>query len=162
MGIEQCVSAKGVASYVAWVEWWVKDGDAKKFPYIHQTNIKNFPVTAGQDIICSAQYTQNAALLLMFNNTTGKNVSITLKAPTGAGFKGSSVEWIMENPNCGLPKSSLPKFTPVNFVNAFGCTPIGQTVANPMNGDYCNIVAGSTPLTAVTLGNNEVTIKFIG
>ncbi len=162
IGIEQSVSAKGVAAYIPWVEWWVKDGDAKKFPYINQTNIKNLPVTAGDDIICSVQYGNNSALLLMFNITTGKNASITLQAPKGAGFKGSSVEWIMENPDCGEPKSSLAKFTPVNFVNAFGCTQVGQTVANPANGDYCNIVTGNTSLTAVTLANLEVTIKFIG
>ncbi len=166
IGIEQKVSAQGVASYVAWYEWWVKDGDVKKFPYIDQMNIPDFPVTAGQTVSCSVQYVNNktAGLLYMLNETTNQHYSITLAPPTGASFNGSSMEWIMEAPDGGYPTSALPKFTPVNFTSALGCTTDGKTVANPQNGDFSNIrnCPGNTVLTAVTLASDAVTVKFIG
>ena len=166
IGIEQKVSPNGVASYLAWIEWWVLNGNVNQFPYIDQTNIPNFPVTAGQTVSCSVQYVENktAGLLYMLNETTNQHYSITLAPPTGASFNGSSMESIMEAPDGGYPTSALPKFTPVNFTSAVGCSPNGQTIGNPQTGDYCNIVncPGSTALTAVTLANDAVTVKFIG
>jgi Peptidase A4 family len=164
VGVEQKVSASGAASYIAWVEWWVQNGDVSKFPYISQMNIPNFPVTAGQTVSCSVQYVNNktAGLLYMLNVTTNQHYSITLEPPTGASFNGSSVEWIMEAPDGGEPTSSLPKFTPVNFTSAIGCSLDGKTTGNPQNGDFSNIANAGKTLTAVTLGSDAVTIKFIG
>ncbi len=165
IGIEQRVSAKGVASYVAWVEWWVAGGDVSKFPYIDQANIANFPVSPGQTVNCSVQYVNNktAGLLQMINETTNQHFTITLEPPTGAAFNGSSAEWIMEAPDGGEPTSSLPKFTSVDFKGAFACSPDDKTTGNPQNGDFINIVSGNgTVLTKVTLDPDEVIIKFIG
>jgi Peptidase A4 family len=165
IGVEQKVSAKGVASYVAWVEWYVDGGDVSKFPYINQTNITNFPVSPGQTVDCSVQYVnkKTAGLLQMINVTTNQHFTITLEPPTGAAFNGTSAEWIMEAPDGGEPTSSLPKFTSVDFKGAFACSPDDKTSGNPQNGDVVNIVnAKGTVLTAVTLHTDEVIIKFIG
>jgi len=78
-GVEQKVNAAGQASYVAWFEWFVPPptnlppgtqvdsqgypvawGVGKpngKYSYIDQANIPNFPVTAGQTVMCSVTYT---------------------------------------------------------------------------------------------------------
>jgi hypothetical protein len=164
VGIEQKVSAQGVASYIAWVEWFVQGGDVNKFPYINQSNIPNFPVSPGQTVSCSVQYINNktAGMLYILNVTTNQHTSVTLAPPTGAAFNGSSIEWIMEAPDGGEPTSSLPKFTPVNFTSALGCNAGDTTVGNPQNGDFANIAGFGKTLTAVTLGSDAVTIKFIG
>ena len=96
------------------------------------------------------------------NNTTGQHFSITLAPPPGAAFTGNCVEWIMEAPDGGEPVAALPKFTAVTFSNAAGCTLNAQTVANPQNGDFININNGNQTLTKVTLGNDTVTVDFIG
>jgi Peptidase A4 family len=161
-GIQQSVDGLGNASYVAWYEWFVENSDPNQFPYIYQTNIPNFQVAPGQTIYCSVQYVSNnaAGSLYLGNDTTGEHFSITLAPPTGASFNGSDAEWIMEAPDGGEPFTSLPSFSPVRFTTAAACNNL--TAANPRNGDFVNIVSGNQTLTAVTLGNDAVTIDFIG
>ena len=52
-----------------------------QFPYINQSNIPNFPVTAGQTVSCSVQYVNNntAGLLYMLNETTNQHYSVTFR-----------------------------------------------------------------------------------
>ncbi len=161
-GIEQKVDGFGNASYVAWYEWFVNGGDPNQFPYIYQTNIPNFPVAPGQTIYCSVQYVGNntAGQLYLANDSTGETFSITLVPPTGASFNASDAEWIMEAPDGGEPNSSLPSFTPVQFTTALACN--NSVIANPQNGDYVNVIGFNKQLTSVTLGNDAVTIDFIG
>ena len=161
-GIQQQVDAYGNANYVAWYEWFVEGADPNQFPYIYQTNIPNFPVAPGQTIYCSVQYVGNntAGQLYLANQTTGENFTITLVPPTGASFNGTDAEWIMEAPDGGEPFSALPAFTPVQFTTALACN--SSVVGNPQNGDYVNVVNGSQTLTSVVLGNDAVTIYFIG
>ncbi len=165
-GIEQAVDAAGNANYQAWFEWWKPDGDSSQFPYIHQTNISNFPVAPGQTIWCSVQYVGNntAGYLYLANGSTGDHFSITLIPPTGADFSGRSAEWILEAPGDGEPTTSLPSLTPVQFTTAFACNSAGQNSLNPLNGDYVNIVDPDTgqPLTEVVLDDDAVNIYFIG
>jgi hypothetical protein len=184
-GIQQRVDSGGNPSYVAWYEWFVSApappcpdptgcdsngyplswvGPQGSFRYIYQTNIPNFPVSPGQTVSCSIQYANNktTGLIAFGNNTTGQHFSITLLPPPGAAFSGNCVEWIMEAPDLGEPISALPRFTPVTFRNALGCTLNAQTIANPQNGDFINIQNGGQTLTSVTLGNDTVTINFIG
>jgi Peptidase A4 family len=80
--------------------------------------------------------------------------------PTGATFNGSDAEWIMEAPDGGEPFSALPSFSPVQFTTALACN--NSTIANPLNGDYVNVVNGNQTLTEAVLGNDAVTIYFIG
>jgi hypothetical protein len=162
-GVEQRVLANGQAQYIAWYEWFAPQ-QPNSPPYIFQTNIPNFPVSPGQTVSCSIQYANNktTGVINFGNNTTGKHFSITLVPPPGASFSGKCVEWIMEAPDGGEPISALPKFTPVTFTSAVGCTQNAQTVANPQNGDFFNIKNGNQTLTSVTLGNDTVTIDFIG
>jgi hypothetical protein len=133
-------------------------------PYVNQTNIPNFPVNPGDSIWCSVQYVNNqtAGLIYFANWTTGQSFSVTLVPPPGASFNGDSAEWIMEAPDGGLPISSLPSFTPVQFADAFACT-ANQTTGDPKNGDTWNIVNGvNQTLTSVGVGSGTVTIDFIG
>jgi Peptidase A4 family len=161
-GIEQAVSASGVASYVAWFEWYAP-AQAGSPPYIYQTNIANFPVCAGQEVYCSVQYIGNTAGYIYFaNQSTGQHFSITLAPPPGATFDGNSIEWIMEAPDGGEPITALPKFTPVAFTSAIGCG-VSGALGNPQNGDTANIEdASGKVLTAVRVGNYSATVDFIG
>jgi hypothetical protein len=162
-GIQQVVSAGGQASYVAWFEWYAP-AQAGSPGYIYQTNIANFPVKPGQQIYCSVQYVNNgtAGYIYFANETTGQHFSITLAPPPGATFAGNSIEWIMEAPDGGEPIAALPKFTPVQFTSAIGCNASGA-VGNPQSGDTANIeTTGGKLLTKVAVGNDTVTIDFIG
>ena len=179
-GIQQEVSASGVATYVPWYEWFVPRpvsphgpvdqfgypvswvGPGGQYQYIFQTNI-DLEVSPGQQIYCSVQYAGGKSGSITFaNNTTGQSFSITLAPPPGATFAGNTLEWIMEAPGGGEPDFSLPKFTDVNFTRAIGCG-AEDAVANPATGDVVNVETSSgKQITAVTLGNETVTISFTG
>jgi hypothetical protein len=162
-GVQQKVSASGVASYVAWYEWFAPS-EPNSPPYIWQINIPNFPVGPGQQVYCSVQYNAKTSGSISFaNEATGQHFSITLAPPPGATFNGSSYEWIMEAPDGGEPTSSLPKFTPVTFTSALACNATGSTTGNPAVADTMNIeTSGGKVLTAVSVGSDTATIKFIG
>jgi hypothetical protein len=69
----------------------------------------------------------------------------------------------MEAPGGGEPASSLPAFTPVEFITACACD--SQTdIANPLYGVSYDIVNPDTgtQLTNVVLGDYSVTITFTG
>jgi peptidase A4-like protein len=162
-GIQQRVTPGGIAQYVAWYEWFAP-AQANSPGYIYQTDIVNFPVAPGQQVYCCVQYIHNktAGNLYFANDTTGQHLSITLAPPPGASFAGDSIEWIMEAPDGGEPVAALPKFSPVQFTTALGCSSDGQVVGNPQNGDYINILYNNQTLTAVSLANDAVTVKFTG
>jgi hypothetical protein len=161
-GIEQYVSPYGVASYGAWFEWYAP-ARAGSPPYIYQTNITNFPVSAGQEIYCSVQHIGNSAGHIYFaNESTRQHFSLTLAPPPGAMFEGNSIEWIMEAPDGGEPITALPKFTPVAFTSAIGFG-VSGVLGNPRNGDTANIEdASGKILTSVEVGNYAATVDFIG
>ena len=152
----------GIPIYVAWYEWFAPP-QAGSPGYIYQTNIANFPVSPGDQVYCSVQYNGNTSGLISFaNDNTGQHFSITLAPPPGANFNGQSCEWIMEAPDGGEPKSSLPRFTPVTFTSALACGPNNATT-NPQSGDVLNIeTPGGTILTSTTTGTDTATISFIG
>jgi hypothetical protein len=162
-GVQQVVNAKGQASYVAWYEWYAPI-QSNSPGYVWQTNITNFAVKPGDQVYCSAQYTNNntAGYLYFANETTGQHFPITLAPPPGANFNGSTVEWIMEAPDGGEPKSALPKFTPVTFTSALACGP-NNASGNPQTGDMLNLeTAGGKVLTKTTVAQDTTTITFIG
>jgi hypothetical protein len=131
--------------------------------YRSQTNIANFPVNPGDTMSCAVSYLGNTAGVINFaNQTTGQKFSVTLAPPVGATFSGETVEWIVEAPDGGIPTSSLPKFTTVNFVAAFGCDTAGKLAADPKNGDIVNIISGKKTLTTTAVADDAVTISFIG
>ncbi len=167
-GIQQVVNGTGHAKYVAWFEWHAPP-QAGSPPYIHQTNISNFPVNHGDQISCLVQLIPAASpgnpaqgTILLTNNTTGQDFCILLDQPPGAAAQGNTVEWVMEAPDGGEPNSSLPKFTPVKFTSAFA-TDSGGNVGNPKNGGTFDVeTVANKVLTKATVGNEKVTIKFIG
>ncbi|HEY1933544.1 MAG TPA: G1 family glutamic endopeptidase [Acetobacteraceae bacterium] len=184
-GVQQKVDAHGNATYVAWYEWVVPPPasvppgtpvDANGYPlawvgspngqyqYIYQANIPGFTVKPGQQVYCSAQYNagKTAGLIYFANETTGQTFQQTLAPPPGASFSGQSVEWIMEAPDGGEPRSALPKFTPVTFTSALACG-ANNALADPSTGDTMNIeTSGGKVLTSVTTGKDTTTISFIG
>jgi hypothetical protein len=130
-------------------------------PYLYQTNITNFPVSPGNKVSCTVQYSNNVAGALTFTNqTTGKHFTITLVPPPGASFDGNCAEWIMEAPDGGYPNAALPKFTPVDFTGATASH--NGTNGNPQNGDTWNIAYNNKTLTSVKLASDEVTVSFAG
>jgi hypothetical protein len=161
-GIEQRVNASGVPSYEAWYEWYAPPVSNSP-PYVWEVGIPNMPVSPGQSVSCTVQYTVNVSATITFvNNTTGVHFSITLAPPPGANFKGNTCEWIMEAPDDGEPTSALPKFTPVVFTSAIGCGPNG-TSTNPAIGSITNIRnAQNVTLTQTTVGSDTATISFTG
>jgi Peptidase A4 family len=162
-GVQQKVNASGIATYIAWYEWYAPQ-EANSPPYIWQTNIPNFPVSPGQQVYCSVQYNGTTSGMISFaNETTGQHFSITLAPPPGATFNGSSYEWIMEAPDGGEPTSALPKFTPVTFTTALACNTGVTATANPAIADTLNIeTTGGKVLTSVSVGSDTCTISFIG
>lgn len=133
-------------------------------PYLYETEITNFPVHPGDEIVCSVFYVDNATAgyVALGNVTTGDYFSITIYPPPAADVSGSSIEWIMETPTLDAELTVLPKFTPVVFTDAFGCGP-NFTIGNPMNGTTDNIInAAQLPVTSVTLASDKVTIDFTG
>jgi hypothetical protein len=162
-GVQQKVSASGVASYVAWYEWYAPQ-EPNSPPYIWQVNIPNFAISPGQQVYCSVQYNGKTSGIISFaNETTGQHFSITLAPPPGATFNGSSYEWIMEAPDGGEPTSSLPKFTPVVFTTALACNAGLTATGNPAVASTMNITTtGGKVLTAVSVGSDTATIKFVG
>jgi hypothetical protein len=167
-GIEQKVDSQGNASYVAWFEWFAPAQQGSP-AYINQTNIPNFAVKPGDQVLCLVNFFSpfsflpNIGIITFANETTGKNFMMILWAPPGATATGNTIEWIMEAPDGCEPISALPKFTPVAFTSAVASGAGGVDVGNPQNGDTANIetTAGKL-LTSVTVGNETVTIDFIG
>lgn len=161
-GIEQRVSASGVASYIPWYEWFAPAVSGSP-PYIWQTNITAFTVQPGQTMYCYVEYidSNTAGYIFLYNETTGKYVGLTLQPPPGATFNASSCEWIMEAPDGGEPVSSLPYFTPVIFTSSFGWGPSTSIV--PQSCDTLNIEnASGKVLTYTTTNSDTLTVSFTG
>jgi hypothetical protein len=182
-GVQQTVNSAGQPAYVAWYEWivspptnlpagtpvdnngyplaWV--GNGGKYQYIYQTNLPNFKVTAGQSVVASIVYLGNEKGYVSFANlTTGQHFQLSLLPPPGASFNGSTVEWIMEMPNFGWPNTSLVKFTPVVFTDAFATTIGCGSAGLPANGNILNIVSNGKQLTSGSVNGTTVTIDFVG
>jgi hypothetical protein len=162
-GVEQYVDVSGQAHYVAWYEWFVPYATAP--PYVFQTNISNLLISPGDEIDVSVSYTGSSVGTIYISNATTKKYipGITLAPPPGATFIGDTVEWIMEDPDGGEESgNALAKFTPVEFTSAIACTAAGE-FNNPEFDDMMNIeTLDGTTLTQVTLGDNTVTVNFIG
>ena len=181
-GIQQYVDASGKPQYIPWYEWWVPppppdtlppgtQTDANgyplswlaKHPYINQTTIKGFDVKPGDEIIASVVYhTNNTAGISLGNSRTGETVLLNLTPPPTATFNGSSVEWIMESPGGGWPTTSLPKFTPVTFGNAFASYPGCSVAAVPTADGITNIFTPAGQMTTTSVNGPSVTVTYIG
>lgn len=120
----------------------------------------------------------SAGYLALANPTTRQYSEIILEPPPAASFAGSSVEWIMECPTgvkvvyataqggtggAGGPMGyGLPKFTPVQFTDAFGTRSSVGVFGDPYSGQTVNIFDESddgSP-TSVAVGHGTVTITY--
>jgi len=149
------------AQYTAWYEWYAPSQDGSP-DYVDQTNIDNFPVTAGDTIFCNVAYINNqtAGSIFLANLTSGNFFSITLDPPPGAAFLGNCIEWIMETPSFDGEFSSLPAFTEIRFTGASGLN-LNNVVGNPLNGSVDTIFKNDTALTSTALGDGSVTIDYL-
>ncbi len=167
-GIQQKVDSTGIASYVAWYEWFAPNDTSPG--YVFQTNITNFGVTPGDFVDCTVQYINKGAngkytqgQITFINRTTNESFSIVLDPPPGAQFAGNSAEWIMEAPDRGLPVAQLPLFTSVLFDD---CAAYDDTYATvqPQGGSTFDIRdKNSNKLFTSARGyDNKVAIVCVG
>jgi hypothetical protein len=164
-GVQQSVDAAGNASYVAWYEWYVlpKAG----YPsYVYQTNIPNFPIGPGDEVVASIEYGAGQGHIHFGNLSNGKYFTQTLAAPPTASVSGNTVEWIMEAPNFGEPpnggkaETSLPAFSPVVFSSFLGTGPNGA-VTQPTMVTSFEIARNRHVMTSVEVAG-ALTVSYIG
>jgi hypothetical protein len=183
-GVQQYLSGPGAKpQYIAWYQWWIAPPtnppagplDANGYPeawvnsrngtfqYIYQTNYKNFDVTAGDAVMTAIVYRENAAGTVQFSNiTTGQTSILNLKPPPTVQFAANNAEWIMELPNGGWPNTSLPKFTPIQFGEAFDTIPNCPSAGLPGNGLILKMLVNGIQVTTASADDTEVTINFTG
>jgi hypothetical protein len=171
-GVQQYLSGPGAKpQYIAWHQWWIAPPtnppagplDANGYPeawvnsrngtfqYIYQTNYKNFDVTAGDAVMTAIVYRENAAGTVQFSNiTTGQTSILNLKLPPTVQFAANNAEWIMELPNGGWPNTSLPKFTPIQFGEAFATIPNCPSAGLPGNGLILNMLVNGIQVTTAS------------
>ncbi len=131
-------------------------------PYYYEINIKNFPVKAGDSMVCAIICAPDLSFgnISMGNMTTGKHFSISLQPPMTAETVGGSIEWIMEAPWIG-GQTVIPKFTPLVFTDAFGCGTGG--LGDPQNGEsYILTNMAGDEVTSAALAKEQVTVNFTG
>jgi Peptidase A4 family len=183
-GVQQYLSGPGAKpQYIAWYQWWIapptnppsgpldpngypeawvnsKNGT---FQYIYQTNYKNFAVTAGDEVMCAIVYRENAAGTVQFSNiTTGQTSILNLKPPPTVQFAANNAEWIMELPNGAWPNTSLPKFSQIQFGDAFATIPNCPSAGLPGNGFTLDMQINGIQVTTASASGTEVTIDFTG
>jgi hypothetical protein len=166
-GVKQEVTGDGDAFYSPWYEWYIPP-ELRIFGspiYIFETPIGNMRIEPGDEVFCAIYYVgqgeERQGEILFGNMDRGHYFSIVLAPPNGASFNGDTAEWIMEAPNGGEPKTSLPNFTPVVFSTAFANGP-SNTTGNPAEGDTTNIRLFDTIMTSVSLQQYAVEIDYIG
>jgi hypothetical protein len=107
-------------------------------------------------------YHENAAGAVQFSNMkTGQTSILNLKPPT-VQFAANNAEWIMELPNGGWPKTSLPKFSQIQFGDAFATIPNCPSAGLPSNGLILNMTVNGIQVATASASGTEVTINFTG
>ena len=134
-----------------------------KYPYIYQANYKNFPGAPGDQVMTAIVYRENAAGTVQFSNMkTGQTSILNLKPPPTVQFAANNAEWIMELPNGGWPKTSLPKFSPIQFGDALATIPNCPSAGLPGNGLILNMTVNETQVATASADDTDVTINFTG
>ena len=104
----------GTASfYSAWYEW---------FP-LGEVRIKNFPISAGDDLfveVWSEGPTQGFAYFE--NYTTGQTVELEFSAPAGVNLVGNSAEWVVERPGVNGGLADLTNYISDYMADCFAAT----------------------------------------
>jgi hypothetical protein len=119
-------------SYVAWYEWYTKgcSGNSPTLP-CYQTNV-SLAVNPGDLIDVQVWYTTAAdnGHAYILNVTSGVSVSVSFNQPSGvagSGYKGATVEWVVERPSLGN--------VPVNLAN-YESVVMNEARAQGVNGTY--------------------------
>ena len=129
MGTEHTVGRDGVEEEPKlWWQWWLRDGPSSPF-YIDGVGVR-----AGDTVLCSV--TAVSANLVRFhvkNKNTGEFAGLAVSEPVA--LRGSSAEWIVEQPSRpevvdGLPQAGplfpLPDFDRVVFRNCAASASVGD------------------------------------
>ncbi|GIK04296.1 hypothetical protein Aspvir_008375 [Aspergillus viridinutans] len=108
-GVDFYVDADGTHSYDAWYEWY--PDNAHGF---------NLAVNRGDVVVVKVESTSpSEGVAIIENQTSGKTVSTTLKAPSPtATLAGQNAEWIVEDFQSGATMVPLADFGSVVFTGA--------------------------------------------
>ena len=102
-GVQQSVDETGNAAYVAWYEWYVPPEARSLRPYVYQSNIENFPVGPGDEVVAAIEYGTSQGHVHFGNLSNGKYFTMAFSRARRMPASGNTVEWIMEAPNFGEP-----------------------------------------------------------
>jgi Peptidase A4 family len=167
-GIKLLIGWRGNNDYLDLAAIGMRNGNIGGFgpdpAYFNEVKIKNFDVHPGDSIACTILYARDlsSGTIYLGNVTTGKHFGMTIAPLFQAEMDGEVIEWIMEAPTYNNQQTVIAKFTPVVFTTAIGCSFTGQ-VGNAGDGEISILVdKNGTPMTAVALASDEVTIDFIG
>ena len=169
-GVEQIVSSSGIPTYFTWFQWSAPPAPGNP-SYVGKMGIP-LSVGAGQTVMVGVQYTGSptptAGLITFANVTTGQFIPpMPLAPPSTAVLSGNDIGWIMDDPGGGYPGLALPKFTPVHFTNAAGCSAGGiaspnDILSNPQAGQLLGIQNGNTVMAVAQVGQFIVNIEYTG
>lgn len=180
-GVRQHIMPDGTTtSHYAWIEWYtpgnLPDGSYSQdfltaYPYIYETKV--FDVKPGEKVGVWVAYNEN--------HTKGQIQFLHWETPEGSWwgpliekdppqsslhpitFSGISTEWFMEAPGDGIPQTSLPKFTPVEFSTAYSVNlhTLGDPSVPPPSGNTYYIKGFGRQLTSVKNSYRTCTITYL-
>jgi hypothetical protein len=180
VGITQQIDENNNAYAWAWYEWWLENPPEGSPDYVNALTITGFNVSPGDTILAFVSYVGTMAgqvVLWNLSQWAADNYVLgadnyfnkVLTPPPTADFNGTSAEWIAEDPGGGEPGYTLAGFTPINFTGGLACNCASDLSsmdwANPASGVPQEIESAATPpatLTATTIGEGTVTIKYVG
>lgn len=145
----------GAQQTTPWYEW---------YPYL-QSNIANFPVSAGDTIFISIVTTGNGATtatLLFVDVTTNQYVHFTFPAPNNVSLVGDCAEWIVEAPQVNGSQTQLADYGEVSFL---GTAVTSGSDYPASGGDVINMVIPNTNQVisqATLVSGGGVECQYVG
>jgi len=135
----------GGVKYYAWTEWWM-DNSVK---------VRNFPVSAGEEVLVQVSVDQpNLGYAYFHNLSTGLATSVAIPAPSGVTANGGNVEWIVE-----VVTEYLPQFNSVLFENCWAGA--ANEIFGLEPGADCEITAYPFQVFTETIVSNQSSIQLV-
>ena len=134
IGVTHNIDVDGNASYQAFYEWYVDNGQEEPGT-MQLVSTEDFPVAPGDVISASVNYipSQNmGAQVSLYNQKSRKSFSHLIVTPAGSNYTGITAEWVLEATSPIYNQqddSTFPAFTPVTFACMLSCATDGPAVA---------------------------------